>query len=541
MSMQRRAIAIHEDYLHIPVCPGLGAHYSLQIYIDGMLLRDCYLPIASGEPYSYFFLNVSSFSGKTLTLILPQSGDLNEDTLDRIINAGIPEPGNPLYPDLYHETLRPQYHFSTRRGWLNDPNGLLFADGIYHMYYQHNPLGTFNGGVNVSWGHAVSRDLIHWNELDDAIKPWRRDWFIASGSALIDEHNDAGYGEGAIIAAFTALGAHNEIPGRRYASGGQFLAASTDGGNRFHLFSTQAAVPAENGEGWRDPRIFRYGDHYVMAVYEVENKRNCVSFYVSDDLHHWKRASRNMDLYECPDVFPLTDPQGFTRWVLYGADGKARIGDFDGYVFTESKDANLLDYGKATYAGQTWSNHPDGKRIHISWVIGMDGRKVEESFSDTPFSQCMSIPCELTLQNMDGICRVLRNPIEEVNNLRSGDPAEIHTRFSGTYDVPVFSSADYEIQLALPKDEMLVLHAGQHTIRYEAGTKTLHFDNGQKSIISSSELKIRMLVDTTTMELFFGEGVAASFTMHPNDRRLTIDGEGEITCRHWNVQSIWPA
>lgn len=538
--MYQRTIAIHQDYLHIPLHPGLTPHYALQIWLDGTLVRECYLAISAEEPEAYFFMNVSSFTGKNLTLILPKPDDLDKNVLERIVNGGAAQPGNPLYPDLYLEPMRPKYHFSTKRGWLNDPNGLIYAHGVYHMYYQHNPFGTYNGSVNVCWGHATSPDLIHWTELDDAIKPWRRDCFIASGSAILDEHNHAGYGKNTMIAAFTALGTHNEIPGRHYPSGGQFLAASTDGGNLFHLISTQAIVPTENGEGWRDPRIFAYEDHYVMAVYEVEDGCNCVSFYVSNDLLNWTRTSRNMNLYECPDVFPLTDSQGNTRWILYGADGKARIGSFDGYAFTESGDANPLDYGKATYAGQTWSNHPTGKRIHISWVIGVDGLVVEDSFPGMPFSQCMSIPCELTLQCLDGTYRVLRNPTDEVKCLRTAPPMEEKLSFDGTYHLPLLPAADYEMKITMPDEGTLCIQVGAHAIQYNASTKTLHFENGQESQITGDTLAIRMLVDTTTMELFFNEGVAASYTMLQSAMSFQLSGQGTLALRQWALQSILP-
>ena len=124
---------------------------------------------------------------------------------------------------------------------------------------------------------------------------------------MVDYEDRAGYGKDAIIAAFTVLGTQNTDPAKPgYPSGGQFLAASMDDGATFYCFSHEATVPTQNGEGWRDPRLFRYEDHYVMAVYETDEKgRNCVSFYVSEDFHDWRRTSRSDDLYECPDIFPL--------------------------------------------------------------------------------------------------------------------------------------------------------------------------------------------------------------------------------------------
>ncbi|MDR1598968.1 MAG: glycoside hydrolase family 32 protein [Oscillospiraceae bacterium] len=538
--MIRKDIPIEYPYLHVPFKPGPGKRWHLQLWLGGTLLREVYASITAEPDAPYYFLNVRPFVGKTLTLAVPESDGLRENTLDGVIGGGEPERETALYPDLYNEELRPQYHFSSKRGWLNDPNGLAYHRGQFHMYYQHNPAGTPHGGVNICWGHAVSPDLLNWTELDDAIAPWRRDWEIASGSAIEDFEGRAGYGPGALLCAFTALGTFNEIPGREYASGGQFMAASVDGGNTFHLFSTQATVPTENGAGWRDPRLFRFGDGYRMAVYETFKGRNCVSFYASDDLRHWERTSRNMDLYECPDVFPLTDGSGETRWVFYGADGKARIGGFDGRVFTESGESNLLDYGKATYAGQTWSHHPQGKRVHISWVISMDGWTAEESFPDTPFSQCMSIPCELTLDCLDGRYRALRNPIEEVFSLRTGDGEALSVDAAGGTDIAIVPQSDMELVWDGGDGGTLTIHAGTHAIQYTPRERTLAFDNGEKALLRDSRLRLRVLVDTTTMELFFGEGVAATYTMHPNARRLAFDGGGRITGRRWAVRSVWP-
>ena len=536
--MQSRQILVSSDYLHIPIHPGEHDRHALQIWLGGTLLREFYLSLASPGEGAYFFLNVSAFAEKPLTFILPKPDGLADDILNGIMEGDAPTVENPLYPDLYQEPLRPRFHFSTKRGWLNDPNGLVYADGWFHLYYQHNPMGTPHGGVNICWGHAVSRDLLHWTELNDAIVPWRRDWSIASGSALVDDDGVAGYGKGAIIAAFTALGTYNEIPGRRYASGGQFLAASSDGGYTFYLFNTQAAVPTDNGEGWRDPRLIRYQDGFVMAVYETLDGRNCVSIYTSQDLRSWTRSSRNMDLYECPDLFELATPEGETRWIMYGADGYARIGWFDGKAFIESGDAHPLDYGKAVYAGQTWNHHPQGKRVHISWIFGMDGYRCEESFEGSPFSQCMSIPCELALVKQDTGFRVLRNPVGQLTQLRDGEPEHSVVQINGIWVVPLEPQSEYLFEVGIPHGD-LIFQAGTHELRHESYTNTLCFDQNKTCALSRNALSIRLLVDTTTMEFFINEGIAATYTMHPSAMSLRIEGHAEIRCTRWPLKTIW--
>jgi fructan beta-fructosidase len=527
--MLLRHIVIREGFLHIPVRPGNGPRYALQIWCGNVMLREFSLGLTEDEDAPFFFLDFSALAGKTLTLVLPEEGPLSLRVLEHCQDGADARPGNPLYPDLYREPLRPRFHFSSRRGWLNDPNGLVFCGGFFHLYYQHNPLGTPHGGVNISWGHAVSRDLIHWVEKSDAILPWRRDWSIASGSALIDRDNAAGYGKDAIIAAFTTLGTPKP-EGGTFDSGGQFLAASLDGGDTFYLFSGHATIPTQNGEGWRDPRLFRYKDRYYVAVYEVENGINCVSFYVSRDFHHWERVSRNKNLYECPDIFPLRTPQGEERWILYGADGLCRIGNYDGEVFHESGDSHPLDYGNATYAGQTWNEHPEGKRVHISWVRGMGTKddNHELGYYGMPFSQCMSIPCELSLTKGSEGFRVLRKPVEALRVLRDSGPEERHEKIEGSFRLPVKPGEEYLISL-LVRSPSFSITAGHHVVHYDPHGKRLSFENGCSCPAEDDRLNIRILVDTTTIELFFDRGIPCTYAMAPEELDIRFNGSADAS------------
>lgn len=537
--MIRREILCDHDYLHIPVIPG-GRRNDMQIWDCGNLVLSPCLALTD-EGGEYFFLDVKGYRGKTLTFLVPDPKGITEKSLDRILTGEAAEPGNPLYPSLYHEPLRPAYHFSSRRGWLNDPNGLVYQDGTFHMYYQHNPLGTPHGGVNICWGHAVSSDLLHWEERDDAIRPWRRDWSIASGSAVVDYENRAGYGKDAIIAAFTVLGTPNVDPLKPgYPSGGQYLAASTDGGSTYFRFSHEATVPTLNGEGWRDPRLFRYGNHYAMAVYETdENGRNCVSFYVSDDFHTWRRTSRNDDLFECPDIFPLqVEGESLTKWVLYGADGMARIGEFDGYHFVESGLFNPLDYGSATYAGQTWSHHPQGKRVHISWVRGMGGIGEDLGYEGMPFSQCMTIPAEITLRRLAGRLHVCRAPIAEVTRLAGSILAEDSFSQTAETALPMHHPARYEVSLSDIHGKTSI-RAGEHTIHFDPLTGRLTFESGHCVDLGTDRLTFTLLTDTTTMEFCFQNSIMATYAMAPSHMSLIIRGRCRIDYKCREMENIW--
>lgn len=537
--MIRKDILCEHDYLHIPIIPG-GSRNDLQIW-DGreLVLSPCLA--LTDEGGEYFFLDVRAHKGRVLTFLVPNPKGITQKSLERIVGGGDVTPANPLYPELYREPLRPAFHFSSRRGWLNDPNGLFYHEGVYHMYYQHNPLGTPHGGVNICWGHAVSSDLLHWQEKDDAIRPWRRDWSIASGSAVVDYENRSGYGRDAVIAAFTVLGAPNVDPLKPgYPSGGQYLAASTDGGETFFRFSHEAAVSDPHGRGWRDPRLFRYEDHYVMAVYETdENDRNCVSFYVSEDFHTWRRTSRNDDLFECPDLFPLTvEGETGTRWVLYGADGLARIGDFDGYHFVESGLSNPLDYGNATYAGQTWSHHPEGKRVHTSWVRGMGGVGEDLGYEGMPFSQCMTFPAEITLRRFPDGLKVCRKPVSQLSSLLKDTLGEGLFSQSSETALPMHHPALYQVHLS-GMQEPVSIRAGEHTIHFDPAAKTLSFENGRKILLEQDSLSFTLLADTTTMEFCFADSFMATYAMAPEYMSLIIRGACTVSWSCREVENIW--
>ncbi|MFV0502403.1 MAG: glycoside hydrolase family 32 protein [Lachnospirales bacterium] len=540
--MIKREILCETDYIHIPIIPNLprDSRNELQIWVNGELFLSPKLALTD-EGGSFFFLDVKKFKGNVITFLVPKPNNITDKSLSRICSGEDCTPDNPLYSDLYKEALRPAFHFSSRRGWLNDPNGLVYKDGIYHMYYQHNPFGTPHGDVNISWGHAISTDLLHWKEKNDAIRPWRRDWFIASGSAVVDYENRAGYGKDAIIAAFTVLGTSNvDTLKSGYPSGGQFLAASLDDGETFFRFSHEPTVQTFQGKGWRDPRLFRYEEHYVMAVYETnESDSNCVSFYVSDDFHKWRKTSSNSDLYECPDIFKLQiEGEEESKWVLYGADGLARIGDFDGYHFIESGLKNPLDYGNATYAGQTWSHHPEKKVVHTSWVRGMGGEGEDLGFEDMAFSQCMTIPAEITLRRFKDGLRVCRAPITEVETLANNLLHKEIIKNEAESVLHHSNPAYYKISLSDIK-ENIDIRSGKHTIRYSPKNGVISFENACTVKLNKSNLHFSVLVDTTTVEFCFENSIMVTYTMPPQDINLIVKGESVITYDCYKVDNIW--
>lgn len=323
------------------------------------------------------------------------------------------------------EYYRPLYHHTPSYGWMNDPNGMIYKDGEYHLYYQFNPYGSKWG--NMHWGHAVSRDLIHWEELEPAV---RRDSLghIFSGNSVIDRGNTAGFGEDAIIAIYTS---HGERDGRQYEV--QSLAYSLDNGRSFEKYEDNPVLaPFDGLKDFRDPKLFRDGDCWKMIVSADKEMR----LYKSSNLKEWEFLSgfgEGMGAqpcqYECPDLFELPIDGGTKHVMLMninpgciwgGSATEYFVGDFDGSGFVSADDpheAKWLDYGKDHYAAVTISN--TGKRvIAIPWMSNW------QYANDTPNMQyrgANALPRELSLYKKDGKYYVAADVVKEVRALRQGD------------------------------------------------------------------------------------------------------------------------
>ena len=392
-----RAIALEKRFLHIPVKTG-GPKYRAKILgEDGRPIREFDVELAAGKPDFFAFADLDACKGKTVTFRVDEIED--PKALDGIAQADdVPDAAS-----LYKEPHRPQFHFTSRRGWLNDPNGLVWRDGEYHLFYQHNPYGWAWG--NVHWGHAVSPDLVRWTELPIALYPHEYGDWAFSGSAVTDRGNTSGFGkDGAdpLVAAYTSTGR------------GECIVYSNDRGRTWAEF---AGNPVVKHDG-RDPRLFWYapGDHWVMAVYDEAKDRQSIDFYTSPDLKAWTFASRSDGYFECPDVFELAvdgDPNR-KLWVLTAADGKYRLGTFDGKAFTPtSGPEKLTTWHGNFYAAQTFSDEPKGRRIQIGW-----GQNV--TFPGSAFNQQMALPVELTLRSTKDGPRMFAEPVEELKSLRAG-------------------------------------------------------------------------------------------------------------------------
>jgi fructan beta-fructosidase len=388
----RREFRIDRRYLNLPVKTG-AAKRRVRFTVGGETVREFDIELTDGKPDFFAFADVTAFRGKKLvveTRLPEESKALEAITLSEEIAGAA---------DLYREKHRPQFHFTSRRGWLNDPNGLVYADGEWHLFYQHNPFGWDWG--NMHWGHAVSKDLFHWQELPEALYPKRYDDWCFSGSAVLDHDNTSGWRKGQqplLVCAFTSTGR------------GECVAYSNDRGRTWTEYDGNPVV-RHNG---RDPRLVWHAatKKWVMAVYdERDGAARDVAFYTSPDLKKWTFASRIEGFFECPDLYPLPvdgDAKNI-KWVLSAADGKYLVGQFDGSKFVKETGKHTLWYGNF-YAAQTYDSAPDGRRIQIGWGNGI-------TFPGMPFNQQMTVPVELTLRTTDDGVRLFAEPVKEIELL----------------------------------------------------------------------------------------------------------------------------
>lgn len=334
------------------------------------------------------------------------------------------------------ETFRPALHYAARNTWLNDPNGLIFHDGVYHLYYQNNPLGNVWG--NMSWGHATSPDLLTWTEHPVAIACDENE-DIFSGSVVFDRENTSGFGAGSVaplVAIYTSAfkpGSGNE------GVQAQSLASSLDGGYTWTKHTDNPVLSRGSSE-FRDPKVIRYdgdaGSYWVMVA--VEAKEFQVVLYKSENLKDWELlstfgpANATGGVWECPDLFPLPvdgDPENL-KWVLTinlnpggpnnGSAGQYFVGHFDGTTFTSATtvteglqdpdrldEYQWLDWGRDYYAAVSFSDAPDNRRLMIAW---MNNWEYANHIPTTPWRSPMSLAREVSLQSSDGNLCLVQQP-----------------------------------------------------------------------------------------------------------------------------------
>lgn len=391
-------------YLHIPIKNG-AAKRVVTIIVDGRPVVRNDIELADGEPDWWAPMDVAAWKAKSLTLRVDK---LHEDSA-ALKNI---EPGDSLKDadQLYREPLRGQFHFSPKRGWNNDPNGCVYYNGEYHLFFQHNPYGW--GWGNMHWGHAVSKDLVHWEELGDVLLPDEMGPMF-SGSAVVDWKNTSGFGKNGqppLVLIYTAAGNPTV----------QAIAYSTDG-RTFTKYAGNPVLKQITG-GNRDPKVFWHEPtrQWVMVLYVEWKGRHTIHFFNSPNLKDWKLASITSGdapgggfLFECPDFFelPVDDDAARKKWVLLAANSAYGFGAFDGQRFTPDAMHLAGHRGRGFYAAQSFSDVPDGRRIFIGWW--------QTETKGMPFNQSMTLPLELKLLQTDDGPRLTFAPVKELESLRA--------------------------------------------------------------------------------------------------------------------------
>jgi fructan beta-fructosidase len=435
----------------------------------------------------------------------------------------------------YSEPLRPQFHFTANMNWLNDPNGLVFFGGEYHLFFQHNPKGTEWG--NMTWGHAVSPDLVHWTQVEHALVPDALGTMF-SGSAAVDVANSGGFQTGtepALVALYTAAGDTSpESKGKPFT---QCLAYSNDRGRTWTKYAHNPVLP-NIAPGNRDPKIVWHAPtkRWIMALYR---ERSDFAILSSPDLKTWMHLQ---DLTipgsdECPDFFEIPlEGTNETRWIFTTANGRYLIGSFDGRSFTPESGPYPADVGPNFYAVQSYSDVPDRRRVQIAWM--RDGR-----YPGMPFNQQMSFPCDLILRNTADGPRLFRKPVKEITTLYADTITVKDAPLSPDPFAGVTADCiDLTLTLRATTEFALSFHG--HPLTYSKHTLT--FLNRSLELSASEPLKLRVLLDRTSVELFPEGGFtsfSACFVPIENARPLSIqsnDGAARrISAETHPLKSAW--
>lgn len=482
-----------------------GVKKRLCFYSGEKMVLDLVVALDYDQPDYHFPVDVERFRGQTLRVTCEPEMDIFLEQSDEAVLD-------------YSGKYRPLVHFTARRGWINDPNGLLYYKGKYRMYFQHNPAATT--WENMHWGAAESEDLVHWQELGDVLFP--DEWgTMFSGCGFVDEKNCSGLKVGEetpLLFFYTCAGSTSETSKDQPFT--QCLAYSLDGGKTLTKFAGNPLVPQFVG-GNRDPKVIRCpGGGYVMALYLDSHDFMLLK---SDDLMHWQEIQRLQlpDDAECPDFYPLPAEDG-EKWVFSAASDRYLIGRFDGRQFTAETVQLQLNWGNASYAAQSWYDLPDGRRIRTAFANTV--------IPGMPFGCCMNIPQEMSLRSINGEKRLCAWPVKELEKLYR------NTREFGTFDLSVQKPFYHTVE-GKACDVMLKASTGS-SFRLSLYGMEIAYD-GKKGILRcqgkeapvkgvNGLVELRIIFDTVYAEIFADQGsvfMGMTYIQDCNLNRLILIGE----------------
>ena len=434
------------------------------------------------------------------------------------------------------EQYRPVYHHTPAYGWMNDPNGMFYKDGVWNLYFQHNPYGS--QWENMTWGHSTSTDLVHWKYEGDAVEPDALGT-VFSGSAVVDMENTSGFGKGAVIALYTSAG----------ESQTQSLVYSTDNGKTFHKFEGNPVITS-NVPDFRDPHMFWNEDIKKWNMILAAGQH--MEIYSSDNLKDWKYESSFGEKYgnhggvwECPDLMKMkvrgTDKE---KWMLIcninpggpsgGSATQYFIGDFDGHKFTcDSKPevTKWMDYGKDHYATVSFDNAPNGRRVAIAW---MSNWQYANQVPTQQYRSGNSIPRDLGLFEYKGetYCSVVPSP--EMTAARS---KKVGKKLTESCEMVVNLKGNATITLSNDKGEKVVM-------LYDAKAETFSMDRTKSGKVDFSKdfasvtkaptygkiSQLRIFIDKSSIEALDADGkMSMTNLVFPSKpyNKVTVKGKGK--------------
>ena len=479
----------------------------------------------------------------------------------------------------YKEKFRQQIHFSPPKNWMNDPNGLVYHNGEYHLFYQHNPLGIQPG--HLSWGHAVSKDLLHWKNLPVAI-PEDKTYVIYSGSAVVDKKNTSGFGKAGktpIVAVYTGHADHNpKNPAERLEN--QQIAYSLDNGRTFTKYAGNPVVDLDQKD-FRDPKVFWHEPTQKWIMVVVLPFEHNIKFYGSPNLKEWTHLSDFgpqgdiKDIWECSDLLeiPLKGNPDKKKWVLINSQQYTMqyfVGEFDGTKFTNENPADKIyrpDYGADNYAAITYNNLPSNHLpVIVGWASNWSYCKLVPT---SPWKGSMTLPRTMQLEKRDGEWIMLQQPIAAVEKLRYEPYSASNIRISGSKTIPVKTQTaeiDLTIQPVDATDAGIRLFVGKDksiTIGYYKESGKLYIDRTNSGnttfspefakwlrtevpITIKDKLRLRIFIDKTLVEVFVNDGETVLTTqLFPEASQTGIEvfsnGEKAMvsSIKVWKLKSVW--
>jgi fructan beta-fructosidase len=518
---------ITSPYLLIPIKNGAEKH-TVELLHNGNRLRYFSAELCNSDDADWIATySVKAIVGKSCAIRIDATLEESNLTAGWTQSESMWTPG-----DMYKEPQRPRYHFSPRTGWQNDPNGLVFHDGTFHLFYQHNPFGRSWG--NMHWGHAVSGDLMRWKELGDAIFPDGLGT-IFSGGAIVDSDNVSGLGDGSnppILCFYTAAGSHALEP----AEFTQCVAYSADG-VEFKKYKGNPIIGhiADNN---RDPKVVWVEElgRFVLTIYVTKkDDRHVYRLFTSKNLLDWKPLQElNFgDTSECPELFRLEKTDGEYRWIFWGADGGYYIGSFGdgGYNIESGPHASYASYkGGSAYAAQVFSNLPDDRTIMLAWQTG--------DIDAVRFNCNMTAPVELGLAEFDDGLRLTASPAREIDALAQN--AIIESNMNLTNEPRVIDvtgvALDLRIHTSSERLKNLELEIRGASIDIDAVDGHLRFDDRAYGVSDLSS--IRVLLDAASIEIFADRGRCWIARRVFPDSRLPVVVRGQGVCDRIEVRKI---